>query len=149
MSTIREQIIEAAVALLNTGRPSGIPACVRTLMQPNEQAQLPAITVFPFREEVNDKASGKWGPIVTRTLYLRFVAYASSSSSGGPADGAIDPIIAWISLLGGQQFGGLASDAIEHELNWQYDESDYQVAAVAMDFRIEYQTLRSDATKSQ
>ena len=145
MSTIREQIIEAAVAVLNTGTPAGVPVCNRTLMQPSEQSQLPALTVFPFREEINDKSTGKWGPLVTRTLYLRFVAYAS----GDPADGALEPIVAWISQLGGQQFGGLATDTIEHELNWQYDEGNYQVAAVAMDFRIEYPTLRTDATQAQ
>ena len=145
MSTIREQIINAAVAVLNTGTPAGVPQCVRTLMQPSEQAQLPALTVFPFREEINNKATGKWGPIITRTMYLRFVAYAS----GDPADGALDPIVAWISTIGGQQFGGLANDTIEHELNWQYDEGNYQVAAVAMDFRIEYSTLRTDATQQQ
>lgn len=146
MSTIREQIIEAAVAALNTGTPTGVPQCVRTLMQPSEQSQLPAITVFPVREEIDPAKAGRWGPIIVRTLYLRFVIYAS----GDPADGALDPIIQWVSQqLGGSQLGGLAQDAVEHELTWQYDEGNFAVAAVAMDFRIEYQTLRNDAALTQ
>lgn len=147
MSTIREQIIEAAVVAVNVGAPTGVPACVRTLMQPSEQVQLPSITCFPFREVINDRsATGRWGPIITRDLYLRFVVYAQ----GEPADQALDPILAWLTqALGGQQFGGLANDTVEHEINWQYDEGTFQVAAASVDFRVEYQTLRADATKTQ
>lgn len=144
--TIREQIIAAAVAAVNNGAPAGVPVCVRTLMQPSEQLQLPTITVFPFREVINGKPTGRWGPIVTRDLYLRFVAYAE----GDPADQALDPIVGWLThALGGQQFGGLANDTVEHEINWQYDEGTFQVAAAAVDFRVEYQTLRADATQTQ
>lgn len=146
MSTIREQIIEAAVALVNSGAPGGVPVCVRTQMQPTETNDLPSLTCFPIREEIADTKTGRWGPIIVRTLYLRFVGYAS----GNPADAALDPMVAWIaSQLGGSQLGGLAQDAMEHEINWQYDEGNFAVAAVAMDFRIEYQTLRNDATQSQ
>jgi hypothetical protein len=146
MSTIREQIIEAAVAAVNTGTPGGVPQCVRTLMQPSEQSQLPAITAFPVREEVDPGKTGRWGPLIVRTLYLRFVIYAS----GDPADGALDPIVDWVARsLGGSQIGGLAQDAVEHELTWQYDEGNYAVAAVAMDFRVTYQTRRDDAALTQ
>jgi len=146
MATIREQIIEAAVAAVNSGAPAGVPACVRTVMQPAEQAQLPTITVFPVREEVDPAKAGRWGPIIVRTLYLRFVIYAT----GDPADGALDPIVEWVAkAIGGSQLGGLAQDAVEHELTWQYDEGNFAVAAVAMDFRIEYQTLRNDAALTQ
>ncbi len=146
MSTIREQIIKAAVAAVNAGAPAGVPACVRTLMQPSEQSQLPAITAFPVREEIKGDATGRWGPIIGRTLYLRFVVYAS----GNPADGALDPIVEWVSKqLGGSQLGGLANDTVENELIWQYDEGNYAVAAVAIDFRVEYQTRRDDAAQVQ
>lgn len=146
MSTIREQLIEAAVAAVNNGAPTGVPTCVRTLMQPTEQAQLPAITAFPIREEIDNTKTGRWGPLITRTLYLRFVIYAS----GDPADSALDPIVEWVSrTLGGSQLGGLAQDAVEHELTWQYDEGNYAVAALAMDFRITYQTLLNDAALTQ
>lgn len=146
MATIREQIINAAVAAVNSGAPSGVPQCVRTVMQPSEQDQLPTITVFPFREEIDNLKTGRWGPLIVRTLYLRFVIYAS----GNPADGALDPIVEWVSRqLGGSNLGGLAQDAVEHELTWQYDEGNFAVAAVAMDFRITYQTLRNDAALTQ
>jgi hypothetical protein len=146
MSTIREQIIEAAVTAVNTGAPVGVPACVRTQMQPAEQAQLPAMTCYPFREEVVDNKTGRWSPLIVRTMYLRFVVYAS----GNPADGALDPIVLWIGQkLGGSQLGGLAQDVMEHELNWQYDEGNFSVAAVGVDFRVTYQTLRNDPSLSK
>lgn len=146
MSTIREQIIEAAVAAVNAGAPAGVPVCERTQMQPAEQAQLPAMTCFPIREEVADNKTGRWSPLIVRTLYLRFVVYAS----GNPADAALDPIVLWIGKqLGGSQLSGLAQDAVEHELTWQYDEGNFAVAAVALDFRITYQTLRNDPSQKQ
>lgn len=142
MPTIREQIIEAAVATVNTGAPSGVPQCTRTQMQPTESADLPAMTCFPIREEINNTKTGRWGPLLVRTLYLRFVVYAT----GNPADAALDPIVEWLSKqLGGSNIGGLAEDCVEHELTWQYDEGNFAVAAVAMDFRVTYQTLRNDA----
>lgn len=146
MATIREQIIDAAVAAVNNSAPAGVPVCVRTLMQPAETAQLPAITVFPVREEIDPSKTGRWGPLIVRTLYLRFVIYAT----GDPADGALDPIVEWVAKqLGGSTLGGLAQDAVEHELTWQYDEGNYAVAAVAMDFRVTYQTRRDDAALTQ
>lgn len=145
MSTIRDRIIDGIVAALNTTTPVGVPNVVRTLMSPNETSQLPMVTVFPYREEVDENATGRWGPIVKRQLFLRFVAYAT----GDPADQALDPIVEWLSTIGGSQVNGLANDVVEHELTWQYDEGNYEVAAVAMDFRIDYQTLRGDATKTQ
>lgn len=141
MSTLREQIIEQAVLQVNTGTPSGVPVCVRTLMQPSEQAQLPAMICFPIREEIDRDKTGRWGPSIVRALYLRFVIYAQ----GDPADAALDPILSWVGkALGGSQLNGLAQDCTEHELNWQYDEGNYAVAACSLDFRVEYQTLRGD-----
>lgn len=143
MPTVREQIMEAAKTVLNTSAPVGVPAFVRTRMLPAEQAQLPMATLFPYREEVRNAASGRWGPIVERTLYLRVVIY----NEGTPADASLDPALIWAtSVLAGQQFGGLASDTIEYEMNWQYNESNFAVAAIAVDFRVTYQTLRADQT---
>ncbi len=144
MATIRERILEAAASALNTGTPAGVPACVRTQMLTSEQEQLPMMTLFPFREEIRHDASGRFGPIIARTMYLRVVVYAE----GNPADAALDDSLAWVTkCLSGQQFGGLATDTMEHESAWQYNESNFAVAAIAVDFRVEYQTLRADQTQ--
>jgi hypothetical protein len=146
MPTIRDQILEAAKTFLNASpaKPANVALIERTLMQPTELAALPVAMVFPFREEVQPNASGKWGPVIGRSLYLRFAAWAQ----GDPADAALDPIIAWISTLGGQTLGGLVDDMCEHELTWSYDEQNYQVAGVAVDFLVQYSTLRGDATST-
>lgn len=144
MATIREQILAAAVAALNSGAPAGVPQCVRTQMLNTEQAQLPAMTLFPYREEVQNDKTGRWGPVVTRTMYMRVVIYGQ----GQIADQSCDAILAWVTqTLSGQQFGGLANDTREHESAWQYNETNFAVAAVAVDFLVDYQTLRTDQTK--
>lgn len=145
MSTIREQIIQAAVALANASRPSGVPACARTRMEPTEPGALPSLNCFPLREPVNPLAAGRWGPIITRQLFLRFVVL----NQGNPADASADDILAWLTqAMNGQQFGGLANDCNEIELTWSYDEENTRVVQVAADFRIEYQTLRNDQTQT-
>lgn len=158
MATIREQIIEAITAAVNTGAPSGFPNCVRTLMQPFESAQLPNLTCFPFRESVDSRhSSGRFGPLVTRDLYLRFLVFGMGQVENTdeslpyiPGDQSVDAIIARLVqvLLADVTLGGLASSITEHECNWSYDEGNYLVAAAALDFKIEYQTLRVDPTRN-
>ena len=144
MPTIREQIIQAAVSAVNANRPDDVPECTRTKLEPTENGSLPALTCFPYREIVTStKPGGRWGPTVDRVLYLRFVAQAQ----GKPADASADPILAWLTkALGGQTFNGLTDDTQESEITYSYDEGTFQVVSVAQDFKIEYQTLRADAT---
>lgn len=146
--TIREQIIRAAVVLVNTARPAGVPECRRTVMEPTEAKSLPSMNCFPFREPVNSLVSGRWGPIVTRKMSLRFVVYNQGDETT-PADASADAALAWLTqTLAGQNFGGLSNDCNEAELNWQYDEGLTQVVGVAVDFAIEYQTLSNDQTQT-
>lgn len=141
-TTIREQIIEAIIAQLNTGAPAGVPTLTRVKMEPNQPGQLPAMTIFPLREEVNHAPAGKWGHVVMRSLTLRIVVEAE----GNPVDQQLDPIIAWLSQLGGSQLGGLAVDVEEQNLEWAYEESDNPYVALALDLRVDYVTNKSDQT---
>lgn len=145
-TTVRNQIIEAALLQLNTSAPGGMPVATRLRMAPYEINELPALNVFPVREEVRGDKLGRWGPIVERTFTMRVLIHASGSDAVS-ADLALDPIVAWVSTLGGQQFGGLAIDTEESMLEWLYEEEDLSYTSLAIDFRVVYKTLKSDQTK--
>lgn len=147
MRTVRDQIITAAIAVLNTSAPIGIPAADRLRMESYEPSELPAMNVFPVREEVKSEAVGRWGPIVTRSMTMRVILHAAGSDTVS-ADKALDPLAAWVSTLGGQQFGGLALDTEESSLEWLYDDEDLPYSSLAIDFRVDYKTLKADATKT-
>ena len=51
MSSIREQVIAALMTVLNTGRPSGVPAAERTRVIALEVAQLPSSVLVPAVDE--------------------------------------------------------------------------------------------------
>ena len=99
MSTIREQIVAAAVAALATGAPPGVPAPVRTRLDSPDANQLPALTVYQAAETVETmrdyKAGGaSRGPIVRRSVLLN-VEVLTKAGVGEEPDKAADPILAW------------------------------------------------------
>lgn len=147
--TIRDQILDASRDAINAAATAAGETwqCVRTLMQPSEVAQLPAVILFPVSEAIEPKkATGQWGPLLDRTLKMRVVIY----NMGEPADQALDPMVVIVGqALGGQQLDGLALSIDEEALEWKYDEQNEQVAAVAIDFRVWYTTLRNDPTQTQ
>lgn len=147
MSTIRDQIIEAAIAKLNTSTPVGVPTATRLRMTPYEPEELPAINVFPVREEVRSDPAGRFGPVVMRSMTFRVLLHARGSDTVSP-DKALDDMAAWVSHLGGQQFGGLAIDTEESSLEWLYEEEDFAYSSLAIDFRVDFKTLKSDQTKA-
>ena len=73
MSTIREQIVSAAVLALATGAPAGIPAPVRTRLDSPSADQLPALTIYQGMETVEPMREPKAGvasrgPVVRRAF---------------------------------------------------------------------------------
>ncbi len=147
-ASIREQIIDAAMTALNgPTRPVGLPQADRLRMEPYQLADMPAINVMSLREEVQPMQDGRWGPLLERAFTLRVVCYVA----GAPADQAIDPLAVWIeqslsSPYLGKAFGGLAQDCYLSLMEWQYADDDQNYAAALMDFRVTYQTSRSDPT---
>jgi hypothetical protein len=52
VSTIREQIVAAAVTALTTGRPAGVSLPVRTRIDSPDAEELPALTIYQALEKV-------------------------------------------------------------------------------------------------
>lgn len=143
--SVREQIIQAAVALVNASPPTGVPACQRTRAAPSENVDPGVLVCFPLDEETEPQPkTGRFGPTVTHTFTLQFVGYATDTIP----DQALDPILVWLSqCLGGQQFGGLAIQTTPRKKEWNYSQSNVKAAAVAVGFSIEFKTLRNDESQ--
>ena len=150
--SVRQQIVTAAIALLDTSRPGGVPQPDDTRQQSYQPEELPAMTVFRIREEGESEKEGRWSYFVKRTFTLRVELRFASDTA--PAD--MDSTYVWVGQkLGKQQFGPsanggtLAEDCYETLLEWQYADSDQPYTLLQIDFRIEYSTLKEDPTRTQ
>jgi hypothetical protein len=146
-ATVREQILDAVVAALNAAPPAGVPTTTRTQISVSEQIDLPSISVYPVREEVNSSPEhlGRFGPLIERTLYIRIMVIVA----GDVPDSAADPIVGYVSgTLSGASLGGLVNDSVEHGSEWLYSEVNQRECGVLIDFRLDYQTSRTDPTST-
>jgi hypothetical protein len=144
--SIRQQIVTAAIGLLNTSRPGGVPAPDDSRLQSYMPEELPAMTVFRIREEGESEKEGRWSYFVKRSFTLRIeLRFAADTAS---AD--MDATYVWVGQqLGQQQFAGLAEDCYETLLEWQYADSDQPYTLLQIDFRVEYSTLKNDPSRTQ
>lgn len=152
MSTIREQIVSAAVLALATNAPAGVPAPVRTRLDSPSADQLPALTVYQGMETVESMREAKTGtasrgPIVRRSVLLS-VEVLTKAGAGAQPDKAADPILAWAtaSLSAAGTFGDLANGpADEIGTKFEYEQAETSFCRATQTFRIEYQTRADDA----
>jgi hypothetical protein len=145
-NSVRDQIIAATIAALNTSTPGGVPAAVRVRMEPYQPSDLPTLTVAPHTDEGSPLKSDRWGPILERLLIMRVSIYVS----GAAPDALADPIIVWCEkTLNSNPLGALATDILPGRFEWQYANEDQAYALLLADFHVQYQTLRTDPTKTQ
>lgn len=153
MSTIREQIVAAAVAAIGTGAPGGVPAPIRTRIDSPSADQLPALTVYQAAETVEPMREPRGGrpvrgPVVRRSLILH-VEVLTNAGGGEEPDKAADPILAWVTLAlaAAGSFAGLANDpADELGTTFEYDRGETSFCRAVMKFRVQYQS-RSDTAE--
>jgi len=152
MSSIREQIILAAVLALNTGAPSGVPAVDRGRGLALEPSNLPSGVLVPTREWVI-RIGKPAGPLVHRRLRLALVwraARPASPDTAGP-DSAIDPLSSWASkALVDNSLGGLAFKTEEVEgqepaIVWEYELGEKFFCKADQLFDVHYTTRVADA----
>jgi hypothetical protein len=152
--SVRKQIVDMAIAQINTSAPAGVPTADDTRLESYSPSELPAITVFEIREEGETEKESRWGYFVKRTFTLRIEIRVASDSDTVKARAALDPLYVWVaqktaSAYQQPAFGGLAESAYETLLEWQYADSDQGYTLLQIDFRVEYSTLRNDPTKTQ
>lgn len=140
MATIREQILAAILTALNTGTPGGVPMAVRGRTMPYEAAQLPAMALYPVREEV-ENAGGRFGPIVKRRLTFNVEIRAT----GALSDQVLDPITAWLTkALAGNTLGSLTHEIEEVGTEWSVEAADKTFGMATVTFAARYQTKTAD-----
>ncbi len=152
--SVRKQIVDAAIALLNASPPSGVPQADDTRLESYSGPELPAITVFELRENDALEKEGRWSYFLNRDLTVR-VEIRIAETTVKTARQAMDPLYVYVAqqLAGiGQQnqtFGGLAEDCYEALLEWQYAAEDQPYTLLQLDFRVTYSTLKTDPTRTK
>lgn len=144
MASVREQIIAAALAALNTAPPAGVPTVTRTRMEPYtpDELQEQAATIKAMREEISYEQGGKWGPHRRRVLTLRMSIYGIGDES------VLDPTAVWATSVLDGQFSPLIEDCIEALYEFHYASEDERYVALDLDFRIHYHTAVGDQTSA-
>jgi hypothetical protein len=151
MSTIREQIIAAAVLALATDAPAGVPAPVRTRLDSPSEDQLPALTVYQAIETVDQMRDEKTGtrsrgPLLRRSLLVN-VEVLTRAADGDEPDKLADPVLSWASsaLAAAGTFGGLANDPVQElGTKFEYEQASTSFCRSTQSFRINYQTSSQD-----
>jgi hypothetical protein len=146
MQSIRDRIVDAAIAAINTGAPAGMPKADDSRMEPYKPEELPSINVFELLEEDSNEAhDGRWGPLLERVMTLR----VEMRTAGDPPRKALDAMYCWVAQqLGNQQFGRLCDQCIESRHEWQNAAADQPYTLLLTDFRISFSTLKGDPTAS-
>jgi hypothetical protein len=121
--SVRKQIVDAAIALINTSPPYVAPLADDTRQQSYTPDELPSIAVFEIREDGQSEKEGRWSYFVKRAFTLR-IEIRIAADRPRPI---VDPMYVWI----GQKL------------------ADQPYTLLQIDFRVEYSTLKNDPTKTQ
>ena len=152
MSSIREQIILAAVLALNTGAPSGVPAVDRTRGFALEPNNLPSGVLVPVKEW-KSRIGKPAGPIVQRRLRLAIIwrAMRPATPATAGADTGCDVMLNWgTKALADNTLGGLAFNLEEAEgqepaTTWEYEQGEKLFCKATQEFDVYYTTRVADA----
>lgn len=147
MSTIRQQIRDAAIAALNTSPPTGVPETTKRRFIPGEKITQPRIAAF-FSDEDDQRVGGAGGPLTKRRLIIAIQAIVPVELPD-EADDAIEPLLAHIvDVLGDTNLGGLATNVSEIQTVWATanDAGVFIIVALTR-WGVEFQTVRDDLTK--
>ena len=148
MASIRDQIVAAAIAELNTARPPGIPQADRTRLAAITPSELPSIIVFPGLdqpEEVGPPA----GPIV-RSRFRMIVEQRAAGTASVRPDAAVDALYVWVikklarKRLTAGGGGFLNHDTVEGETSFAFEQGDEPYALATTALIVTYQHLVAD-----
>ncbi len=145
-NTRGENILLFLLAALNgTGKPFGVTVN-RARRRPVDNAELPMISLYMVREEVQRATSNRTSPTVERHLRIQVLARVVGQ------DKDLDPFRAWVvkAIMADKGIGGLALGITEESTDWDAeDASDADYSVAATDFVIRYTTNVGDLEKKQ
>ena len=145
--TVRESILEAIVAALNTARPAGIPAAERARTLGVDIESMPTILVYPGRDTATD-VGGRAGPIQKRSFEILVECWAAKSETA-TADQATDPLAAWVvCTLGDNSLGGLVSKLRDSATDFGIDDVDGACCLCSITMLAEYSHRADDLERA-
>lgn len=146
--SVRKQLRDAAIALLNNQRPANIPECTKRRYIPGEKLTEPRIAAF-FGEEDATRPGGRSGPLTKRSLTLVLQAMVVVETPD-EADDAMEPLLEHIvERMGDSNLGGLALDITEESTLWASGQAGAFYLVGLTRWKIEFQTKRNDLSLKQ
>jgi len=139
--SLRENILQAVVALLSPIAMAQGATVIRSPPTGITREQSPALLIFPESDAVSPRINDR----VERQLVLRMVAIARETSLGAPeaiADALL--VAAHAALFASANLGGLCLALRELECEWDVEDADATAAAIPARYQITYRTLASD-----
>jgi len=141
MSSIRDQIVDAIVVTLNTGRPAAVPEFERLKTIAINLESLPTAMVYHSVEMV-EPASNRVSPLTKRTLTLVIELRTAEPEP----DKSLDPALIWITarlnnkrIVDGSLVE-LSHEALEQAIRWRVAARENPHMAVTVELEIPYTT---------
>lgn len=151
--SVRTDVRDAVIALLNTDRPTAIPEATKRRFVPGRKFSGPLIAVFFNDEEVQRPPNDSF-PARKRSLVIATQCVIGVEDPADADDAAEDLLVHIVGKLGPEdtalrQEG--VTRAIELRTRWEAGPGDaglYLLAATTH-WMLEFQTLRGDLTRAQ
>lgn len=142
--SLRRNLLDAFVSVLNTDAPSDIPLARARRSLPEAKITTSEINVYFAAEDVQVKG-GRFGPIVVRDVRI-VVECRDVTSDPEEVDTLMDPLTDWVQKALGSSgnLGGLAIDLVEVGTTWTpfYLERYYPITRTS--YVVSFQTSRKD-----
>lgn len=150
MSTIRERIMVALVAKLNTGTPGGVPQAGRTRLHEYQESDLPAIAVF-MGEDNPQRIGEPRGPAVRSKLTV-IIECRAKGTAGTRPDTAADALTSWVvTALAKQRLsdggGVLCHDIVEGKTAFEYGSGEAPLCLATVEMVVDYQRVTDDPAR--
>lgn len=149
--TFLQQIADAVLAALNTGRPAGVPEAKLWSGVALEPQDLPARTVA-WTEEKSDRGGSPTSAVVTRTVTFVVQDLVAGPGSGGQRPQEIcEAFRAWsIAQLVANRFIAsdslpLAIDTVETGTLWEFEQGESPFCRCTHSFEVTFTTRANNA----
>lgn len=139
--SVREQILQAAMALLVPVAAAAGAAVLRSPVAGVTRERSPALLLFPESDAITERPNDR----VERALVVRLVALAREAGGEAPeliADRLL--VAAHAALFASANLGGLCLAIRELDCEWDVEDADATAAAIPARYQISYRTLAAD-----
>jgi len=146
--TIRSQILAAVVALLeaaNADRPAHLTAVHRFRFRPLDKDKLSALVVYPVRNTEGDSELERREDDFTFVVECR----AKQLTAATTADELVEELYWWAvsRILADPTLGGLVTDVVEGDTQWQGEDLAEAYAAAGVQFRATFHRQFADPSQ--